>query len=58
MNPLRDWKSSLAAIPLVGLLILLGMHAVTTNEALGILAASGAYLAAVASDSKKEKTDE
>lgn len=52
MNPLRDWKSSLTVIPLVGLLILLGMHAVTTNEALGILAAAGAYLATVSGDSK------
>lgn len=52
MNALRDWKTTLAAIPLVGLLILLGMRAVTTNEALGILAAAGAYLAAVSGDSK------
>jgi hypothetical protein len=52
MNPLRDWKSSLTAIPLVGIIILLGIHAITTNEALMMLAGAATYLAAVAGDSK------
>ena len=56
MNPRRDWKTTLAAIPLLGLFVLLGLKAVTTQEALMILAGAGAYLATVACDSKSPPT--
>jgi hypothetical protein len=57
MNPLRDWKTTLAALPFACVTILLWRHAIDVQGALMILGGAATYLAAVAGDSKKENND-
>ena len=52
MNPVRDWKSSLAVVPFLVIAFLVWGRIIDAPGAVALLAATSAYLATVAGDSK------